>query len=86
MCGGYYFAYRDIFPMVPTVYLSSKHKIIATILFINAILSFVIASLSDPGVITKENYDEYANLYEYDNILYDPESVCRTCGVFIFIY
>lgn len=63
MIGGYFFAWKDIFPLVPCRYLGTIHRTIGTVLFILAILSFLIASYVEPGVITKENYQEYIFMF-----------------------
>lgn len=42
--------------------------------------SFLLASLSDPGVITAENIDEFKDEYPRDDVLYKEEKVCNTCG------
>lgn len=42
--------------------------------------AFLLASLSDPGVITAENVDEYNKVYPRDKVLYREVKTCRTCG------
>lgn len=42
--------------------------------------SFLLASLSDPGVITEKNIDEYKDIYPRDDILYKEVKTCKTCG------
>lgn len=63
MVGGYYFAWKDIFPLVPCRYLGTIHRTIGTVLFLIALLSFFIASYVEPGIITKENLKEYIFYY-----------------------
>lgn len=43
-------------------------------------LSFVIASESDPGVITPENLELYQSIHKRDKVLYKEEKTCSTCG------
>lgn len=42
--------------------------------------SFLLSSLSDPGVITAENIDEYKDVYPRDDVLYSEVKTCHTCG------
>lgn len=41
--------------------------------------SFILASESDPGVITPQNLELYQSLYPRDKVLYREEKTCRTC-------
>lgn len=41
---------------------------------------FVLASCTDPGVITSENIDQYNRQYRPDGILYQPRT-CATCNL-----
>lgn len=41
--------------------------------------SYYIACVADPGIITKDNIDNFLQYFEYDGILYEPGKECRTC-------
>lgn len=42
--------------------------------------SFIMASRSDPGKITKDNVHKYIENYEYDGVLYTNKT-CPTCDI-----
>lgn len=58
-------------------FLSVTQGIIASGLILSSNIFFVLASISDPGIINRGNYDEW-RIYSYDYILYSPKE-CRTC-------
>ncbi|KAI8053083.1 DHHC palmitoyltransferase-domain-containing protein [Syncephalis plumigaleata] len=65
---------------IPGPYIDDIHRYIIPPVIIVTYLSFIVASYSDPGYITKENEVAQSKLYPYDYLLYQPKE-CRTCKV-----
>jgi len=47
------------------------------------LLSFIKASISDPGVVTPENEDSYNAVWERDTALYTKKKPCKVCNVLV---
>ena len=60
------------------IYMDSYHRYLGFANFAVCIVTFCLASFTDPGTITKENVTEYMRLFQYDNVLYSLKD-CRTC-------
>lgn len=58
---------------------SSKYTVY--IYAIVALTSWLCVLITDPGTITRDTKNLYANLYPYDNMLFRPNRECYTCHV-----
>ncbi|KAI9594894.1 DHHC palmitoyltransferase-domain-containing protein [Syncephalis fuscata] len=65
---------------IPGPFISEIHRYIIPPVIFSTYLSFIVASFSDPGYITKTNEIAQSKLYPYDFLLYQPKQ-CRTCKV-----
>jgi len=75
---GFYLFYKDAFPYIQGPYIDEFHKVGAILVVSFTLLTFVIASVADPGIITADNVDNY-NVYDYDRYLYIKKH-CETCN------
>ncbi|KAF0496962.1 zf-DHHC-domain-containing protein [Gigaspora margarita] len=78
LSGSIYSFYITAWPHIPGPYVSKIHVYIIPIVIIFTYATFIIASLSDPGKITKENELRACRMFEYDLLLFQPKK-CRTC-------
>jgi len=60
-------------------FLSFIYVIIGHLLYFLCILMLVVASYSDPGVITSKNVDKFDQIYAFDYLLNFPKE-CSTCN------
>jgi len=69
------------FPLIPNPWFGEHHKIIASGVFLMCLISFGLASLTDPGVITKKNVNLIAQVFPSDSFLYPPPpgKECTSC-------
>lgn len=66
------------YPFVPGPYLSSVHLVTFPAFLIFVVGFFIFTSNSNPGRITKENWEMYNSIFPIDNVIYGP-GTCRTC-------
>ena len=76
---GHAVSFFDAMPYLYMVEPNVNHTLLLSVFFVINSLSFVLASVSDPGVINRLNIDKYADLYPFDGILYKPGLSCWTC-------
>ena len=67
----------EAYPYIPNPRLSWWHRYTGYLAMATALVSFVVASTTSPGRITKATVARY-NHYPYDNFLF-VEQTCRTC-------
>lgn len=69
------------FPLIPNQWFGEHHKIISFGVFLMCLISFGLASLTDPGIITKNNVDVVAQAFPSDSFLYPPPpgKECSSC-------
>ena len=69
------------FPLIPNPWFGEHHKILSFGVFLMCLLSFGLASLTDPGVITPKNVQVVANVFPSDSFLYPPPpgKECSSC-------
>ncbi|KAL1926824.1 hypothetical protein VTP01DRAFT_5470 [Rhizomucor pusillus] len=68
-------------PHVPGIYLGSVHSVIIPLQIFWLYISYYIACAADPGIITKDNVDNFLEYFQYDGIIYKPGNECRTCKI-----
>lgn len=68
------------FAYIPGLYISSFHLFGLPTMMCLTLLSFYIASNSNPGTVTSSELTKYVNTFEYDDILYAPKE-CTTCNI-----
>lgn len=66
---------------LPNRYVGTFQKYCAFPCIFVLIFSFLKASYSNPGKITKENVDQFKNSFPYDGVSYIPDQICKTCGM-----
>ena len=69
------------YPYLPNLYMAGYHKLGGAIVFIGCLVTFAMASFSDPGCITEAHVTEYMRLYPYDGVMYPKMKLCKTCGI-----
>jgi hypothetical protein len=79
------------FPLLPNPYFGEVNKPVSFLVFLVCLLSFAMASFSDPGVISAAGgpgagsassaQARYLRLFEYDGLLFRQGQTCRTCKV-----
>ncbi|OWY99767.1 Palmitoyltransferase [Phytophthora megakarya] len=74
----YYFYLREAHPLLPNEYVAWYHKWLATFLFVTSIAMYLVMSLSDPGVIRRDNMHEFEQ-YVSHPVMYPEGKYCRTC-------
>jgi len=74
--GGLYTFFLFLWPLIGSRYLSYYHVYGAYFIIVSSIVTFVWASYSNPGIITKQNVDFYMRIYPYDYQLYNPGNSC----------
>jgi palmitoyltransferase ZDHHC4 len=62
------------------LYMAAYHRWIGAAVFVVCIVTFLLASFVDPGVVTAANVTEYMRLFRYDGFLYELKD-CATCAV-----
>lgn len=67
------------FPLIPNPYFANYHKYVASVILVFAIITFCLASFTNPGVIHPGNVNSYMSLFRYDDFLYPVGRVCSTC-------
>lgn len=76
--GGYVIFYVYGFPYIPNAFVPEFHKYTGSFVYFVALLTFMLASIVPPGVITKSNLKDHLSLFKYDGVLYKPAD-CGTC-------
>lgn len=66
------------FEHIPGPFLPAWHKITFPLWLIFTIGFFIYTSMSNPGRITKDNWEEHNSIFPVDNVIYGPGK-CRTC-------
>ena len=66
---------------IPCEYLSETHLTIIPIVGLFGWFTFINALISNPGRITKDNVKEIMTKYEYDDIIYIRDKICKTCNI-----
>lgn len=69
------------YPKFPNPYVPEWHKPIGYFVMGLCIVSFLLAALSDPGIVTKENVNTYLEVYGNDGVVYKGGRLCETCGI-----
>jgi len=80
---GSYAAFASFgFPRVPNPWFGEHHKFLSFGVLMACLGSFVAASFTDPGAITKSNVARYEQLYPADALLFPPgRDPCKTCAL-----
>jgi len=76
--GGIILFFYTALDRLPNQYLGPIHFLIMPVVIAFIYVSFYVACVSDPGIITKENVDALCEHFKYDHILYS-ERTCETC-------
>ncbi|EGG19341.1 hypothetical protein DFA_02128 [Cavenderia fasciculata] len=76
---GAYLFYQDTYPYLYEPYVSNLHRPGSAIAIIFTLFTFVVASMSNPGYLTKKNVKN-AMHYSYDRLLYIRKH-CETCDI-----
>jgi hypothetical protein len=64
----------------PGPYVPYYHKYYGVGIMVLCYVSFILASMSDPGIIKDEYHaKKVKKKYVYDNLFYDKGQECRTC-------
>ncbi|KAL6620967.1 zf-DHHC-domain-containing protein [Neocallimastix sp. 'constans'] len=77
---GIIFFFYTALDRLPNKYLGPIHFVIIPMVIAFLYISFYVACVSDPGVITKENVDAVCKHFKYDYILFS-ERTCKTCNL-----
>jgi hypothetical protein len=69
---------RETYSYIPNRYIDAHHKVTSTVLYVVCFSLFIYMCLSDPGVITPANLEQF---HEYPShpVLYPENKFCRTC-------
>ncbi len=76
--GSYSMFMLDGMQYIPNPYLPWYHRYLSFAIVSFVLLSFVIASRSDPGYITDDNVELYEKSFEYDGFMFVKHD-CSTC-------
>ena len=90
MTGGIYIFFKTTWkhipsPAVPSIHWFERSKFrwhfrwLVFLAIPAPYISLYILSQSDPGIITPQNYLNHIDVFPYDNILFTPNNLCRTC-------
>jgi len=64
------------------VYLKgSIHTIPIALTMLLNFITFLLCARSDPGIIRKDNASEAMKVFEFDGMIYVPDTVCTTCKI-----
>ena len=72
------FLFRGVIPYLPSENLGLCHIIFCCLLITSSFASFIVFSMSDPGMIKKEAIKDLKKKYPYDGILF-KEKECTIC-------
>jgi hypothetical protein len=76
--GGYGAFWIKGYPLLPNPYFAGYHKTIGAVLFVLCVITFLLTSFTDPGIITTENVAGYKQLFPYDGFMY-KQKPCAGC-------
>jgi len=76
--GGIVLFFSTALYRLPNKFLGPIHFVIMPIVIAFIYVSFYIASVSNPGYVTKENVEKLCKHFKYDHVLYS-ERTCGTC-------
>eukprot|EP01067_Filipodium_phascolosomae_P000233 Filipodium_phascolosomae@DN11_c0_g1_i1.p1 len=75
-----FFAFtHTAFPMMPNRFLGAWHKYNAYLVLGACLGTFTMASVLNPGIVTKENVERLCRQYQYDEVMYTKDHKCTTC-------
>uniref|UniRef100_A0A0G4F2M7 Palmitoyltransferase n=1 Tax=Chromera velia CCMP2878 TaxID=1169474 RepID=A0A0G4F2M7_9ALVE len=77
--GGYLSFVLYAQPLLPNVFLSSVHAYAGFVIVTACLTVFLMASASDPGIVTPLNVEEKVRAYSYDGVVFQEGSWCKTC-------
>lgn len=78
--GGYGAFVVKGYPLLPNAYFAEQHKWIGALLFVLCVVTFVLTSFTDPGLITASNVEEYKAIFPYDEFMFHDKP-CQTCNI-----
>ncbi|KAI9499326.1 DHHC palmitoyltransferase-domain-containing protein [Zychaea mexicana] len=67
-------------PNIPGIYLHPVHLYIIPAQILSLYASYYFACATDPGIVTKDNIQQFLDHYQYDGLLYEPKD-CTTCHI-----
>ncbi|EFC50764.1 predicted protein, partial [Naegleria gruberi] len=70
-----------VFREIPNLYIPEYHRYTGLVALIITYCSFLIASFSDPGFITKKTERQFEKSFPYDEVMYISERKCSTCDI-----
>ncbi|KND01473.1 uncharacterized protein SPPG_03274 [Spizellomyces punctatus DAOM BR117] len=70
--------WQNAWPAIPNSHVGKIHVYTVPLMIASVYGSFILASWSNPGVLTRENNDRALSIWEYDHIIFTPK-MCRTC-------
>ena len=59
---------------------TTNHVFWPLVIFLANFSLLIVASVTDPGVLTKQNIDTFSHAYSYDGVFYKPGNHCPTCS------
>ena len=71
-----------LFHTLPFLYaddMTSNHTFAPMLHLVINTLLFIVCCYSDPGIIREKNHKKYANVYEYDEVIFKSGVKCVTC-------
>jgi len=77
--GGFLVFVIEGFPLMPNPFFGEIHFYTSHLAVLGTLLTFLRASMSDPGRITKETFDEFDH-WECDGFMYVKQNECKTCN------
>lgn len=78
--GGYYAFHVYCMPFIPGPYLPNLHRYTPPAALALTLLTFVVACVSDPGVVTVHTVKQVQARYPFDGVLYSRRT-CKTCKI-----
>ncbi|KAL6777532.1 hypothetical protein ACKKBF_B21850 [Auxenochlorella protothecoides x Auxenochlorella symbiontica] len=79
--GAAFYSYcKYFFSLLPLPTVPAWHIWSGTLTMMPSLVFFVLASWTDPGVVTPENVEQYNRQYRLDGVLYQPRT-CATCNI-----
>ncbi|GMH32784.1 hypothetical protein BSKO_00618 [Bryopsis sp. KO-2023] len=79
--GCYYLYCRDVFTMLPGKYIGGYHTYTGSFAAFLCLVFFFLASITDPGTVTKDNCRALVKHFPFDDAIYKQEKDCSTCGI-----
>jgi hypothetical protein len=78
MVGGFSLWWIFGAPYIPNIYLSNIHLIVVSVVYLMCMLTFYLASVTDPGIITSANVQACTETFDYDEVVFHRKT-CETC-------